>query len=168
MCEFCCHLLIKLFISAVQFELMLCKSQNIHQELMPKNVAKYHVPNAMAIYNFGFYKKAKIWYVIMSSFFEYYFWFWHIYGIRKVLIRWDDESESIWYWPNIEHIVTDYFYIFFPLLGYLKYNLLSRFKKASKQRYRIVLAIAAFNISMIRKNLVILFFFYYNPTCYAI
>ena len=64
------HLLIKLFISAVQFELMLCKSQNIHQELMPKNVAKYHVPNAMAIYNFGFYKKAKIWYVIMSSFFE--------------------------------------------------------------------------------------------------
>ena len=68
----------------------------------------------------------------------------------------------------ISNILSQIISIFFPLLCYLKYNLLSRFKKTSKQRYRIVLAIAAFNISMIRKNLVMLFFPNYNPTCYAI
>ena len=67
----------------------------------------------------------------------------------------------------ISNILSQIISIFFLLFGFLKYNLLSRFKKTSKQRYRIVLAIAAFNISMIRKNLVMLFFPNYNPTCYA-
>lgn len=68
----------------------------------------------------------------------------------------------------ISNILSQIISAFFPLLGFLKYNILSCFKKTSKQRYRIVLATAALSISMIRKNLVIRFFFNYNPTCYAI
>ena len=66
------------------------------------------------------------------------------------------------------NILSQIISIFFLLFGFLKYNLLSRFKKTSKRQYRIMLAITAFNISLTGKNLAVLFFFNYNPTCYAI
>ena len=100
----------------------------------------------------------------MSSFFEATFNFDMYTAYGKHLFVGITSPSDI---APISNILSQIISIFFLLFGFLKYNLLSRFKKTSKQRYRIVLAIAAFNISMIRKNLVMLFFPNYNSTCYA-